>query len=85
MTSSTFQVINPATAESIETCDATTAEQLDAIVDQTQQAARGWRDDLDARREALRKCGKALSKRRTAMDLAGLLTKEQGILNITNY
>ncbi|MDA1018168.1 MAG: aldehyde dehydrogenase family protein [Planctomycetota bacterium] len=73
-----FDVINPATGESFATCKATPLDDLDRIVQQSQEAAMGWRADLDARRDALRRCAKALTKRRNTSDLAKLLTQEQG-------
>ena len=71
-------VINPANGEPCGSQPDTSPEQLETILQDAQQAFLQWRDEEPARREALRRCGKAISNRRTASDLAKLLTREQG-------
>ena len=73
-----FDVINPATKELCATCKSTSLDELEQVVARAREASIGWRVDQDARREALRRCAKALTKRRNTSDLAKLLSQEQG-------
>jgi acyl-CoA reductase-like NAD-dependent aldehyde dehydrogenase len=69
-------VINPATGKVFAEAPRCSQTQLDAAVDAAAAAYPGWRSDLDARRNALRKAAEALAA--SVDELAPLLSSEQG-------
>lgn len=75
-TAATFDVRNPATGSVLAAAPDCTPEQLDAAMDAAAKAARDWRADEGARRDALRAAADVLQA--SADDLAPILTAEQG-------
>lgn len=75
-TESTFDVINPATGAFEAVAPDCTEQQVGAAMNSAAKAYRDWREDEDARRDALRRCGDALMA--AADDIAPILTQEQG-------
>ena len=71
-----FAVLDPATGEAFDEAPDQQSDELDAIVDRSYQAWRGWRADRDARTAALLAAADAVQA--TATELAPLLTREQG-------
>ena len=72
----TFEVLNPATLETIDTAPRATRDQLDQAVSVAKTAFKTWRQDEGARRKALEKCAGLI--REHLQDIAQLLVKEQG-------
>ncbi|MBN1092850.1 aldehyde dehydrogenase family protein [Blastococcus sp. TML/M2B] len=70
------EVINPATGEPFATAPEATAADLDDAMAGAAQAFRTWRQDDDARREALRLAAKAVNE--AIPRIAPVLTQEQG-------
>ncbi len=52
----TFEVLNPATLETIDTAPRATRDELDQAVSVAKAAFKTWRQDEGARRKALEKC-----------------------------
>ena len=76
-TTDTFDVINPATGEALATkAPNATQEQLDAAFDSAQKAYTDWKQDEQARRDALNKAAQTLMGK--AQEIAPILTAEQG-------
>jgi acyl-CoA reductase-like NAD-dependent aldehyde dehydrogenase len=71
-----FGVVNPASGKVFARAADATRAQLDAAMDAAQRAFRPWSRDEKARREALQRCGAAITA--AAADLAKILTQEQG-------
>jgi acyl-CoA reductase-like NAD-dependent aldehyde dehydrogenase len=75
-TGRTFGVRNPATGEVFAEAPECSHEQLDAAFDAAAKAARDWKADEAARRDALRRAADVLLA--SPGDLAPTLTAEQG-------
>ena len=73
---STFGVINPSTGEVHAEAPECTKEQLDAAFDSAAKAYKDWRQDEDARREALRNMANLMYA--SGAELGPILTREQG-------
>jgi acyl-CoA reductase-like NAD-dependent aldehyde dehydrogenase len=74
--SRSFGVVNPATGEVFSQAPDCTREELDAAMDAARTAHASWRQDENARREALRRCAAVL--REKAVELGPVLTREKG-------
>ncbi len=72
----TFEVLNPATLETIDSAPRATSKELDQAVTAAKAAFKGWRENQEARRKALEKCAGLI--RENLQDIAKLLVKEQG-------
>lgn len=72
----TFGVINPATGEVFDEAPDCTPQQLDAAMASAQSAYRGWRAEIEPRREALRAAADLVTG--AVDELAPTLTAEQG-------
>jgi len=75
-TGDTFGVVNPATGEVWAEAPECSREQLDQAMDAAAKAFIDWRNDEDARREALRKAAQVMFG--AGGELAPVLTREQG-------
>ena len=71
-----FGVVNPATGEVHAQAPDCSQEQLDLAMTAAQDAYRGWRGDVEARRKALHAAGDLLMAH--SAELAPILTGEQG-------
>ena len=49
----TFEVLNPATLETLDSAPRATSEELDQAVTAAKAAFKGWRENQEARRKAL--------------------------------
>lgn len=74
--STTFDVVNPATEEVFAHAPICTPVQLDLAVDAAKAAYENWREDEALRRQALKDCASVM--RAHADELAELFTLEQG-------
>ena len=72
----TFDVLNPATLERIDSAPRATTAELDQAVEAALAAFAGWRQDLDARRKALQQGAALIREHRD--EIARLLVQEQG-------
>ncbi len=72
----TFDVLNPATLERIDSAPRATSAELDQAVEAALAAFAGWRRDLDARRKALQQGAALIREHRD--EIARLLVQEQG-------
>ena len=72
----TFGVRNPATGEVFEQAPDCSDAQLDAAFEAAAKAGRDWKQDLDARRQALRDIAGLLMA--SSEELGAILTAEQG-------
>ncbi len=75
-TEATFPVINPASGSAFAEAPECTRAQLDEAMAAAQAAYKGWRHDLEKRRQVLIACGDAIQAR--AAEVAPILTQEQG-------
>jgi acyl-CoA reductase-like NAD-dependent aldehyde dehydrogenase len=71
-------VINPATETVLAEVPCATRSDFDVAVQRARQAYPAWRAVEPARRQALKRCAELLRHRRHALELATLLTREQG-------
>ncbi|MCZ6714378.1 MAG: aldehyde dehydrogenase family protein, partial [Deltaproteobacteria bacterium] len=72
----TFDVLNPATLERIDSAPRATTAELDQAVEAASAAFAGWRRDLDVRRKALQQGAALIREHRD--EIARLLVQEQG-------
>jgi acyl-CoA reductase-like NAD-dependent aldehyde dehydrogenase len=72
----TFDVINPATEETLAQAPECSADQLESALQGAQRAFESWRKDEDARRKLLLSAAERLAAK--APDIARTLTQEQG-------
>ena len=72
----TFEVLNPATLEIIDSAPRATPDMLDQAVVVAKTAFKTWRQDEGTRRKALEKCAGLI--REHLQEIAQLLVKEQG-------
>lgn len=71
-----FEVLNPATEETLGTAPECSDDELDSAVAAAERAFDSWRNDLNLRRSVLHNCATRI--RANAAELAKLLTQEQG-------
>ena len=73
----TYQVVNPATGEVVETFDHITDADLESTIEAAHQAYSSWRDvPIEERAEVVTRIGKLFAER--ADDLAVIATEEMG-------
>src|ERR671922_1757681 len=72
----TFGVVNPSTGEVHEEAPDCSREQLDEAMDAAAKAYIDWREDIDARRQALQACANLMFG--AGGEIGPLLVREQG-------
>lgn len=75
--SDTYQTVNPATEEVLETYQLMSSDEASKVVEQCHEAFKTWRKtSFDQRAEAFRKAAKLIRERKD--DYAALMTREMG-------